>query len=72
MGDYGLAVSQHVVLAHRDLATQDDEHPGADLAACHQTLVRVVGPRLAEGSQPVDLGRRQAWKHLVESGLDGQ
>ena len=72
MGDDGLAVSQHVVLADRDLATQDDEHPGADLAARHQTLVRVVGPCLAEGSQPIDLGRRQARKHLVESGLDGR
>jgi len=72
MGDDGLAVSQHVVLAHRDLATQDDEHSGADLAARHQTLIRVVGPCLAEGSQPIDLGRRQARKHLVESGLDGR
>ena len=72
MGDDGLAVPQHVVLTHRDLATQDDEHPGADLAARHQTLVRVVSPCLAEGSQPIDLGRRQARKHLVESGLDGR
>jgi len=43
-----------------------------DLAARHQTLVRVVGACLAEGSQPIDLGRRQARKHLVESGLDGR
>ena len=59
-----------VALGNDDLAGQDDQHAGPDLAGCRQAFACAVGPRLAEPAQPIDLRRLQHREHLVMSSLD--
>ena len=68
--DDRLRVAERVVLADRDLAPQDDEHPGADLARRDQSLARAVGATLAEAVQAVDLRGLQNGKHLTVARFD--
>ena len=68
--DDRLLASERVVLRDRDLAPQDDEHSGADLARRDQSLARAVGATLAEAVQAVDLRGLQNGKHLTVARFD--
>ena len=54
-----------VALGDRDMAGQDDEHAGSDLAGLEQRLARLVAPEFAEPAHPRDFVRRQFRKCLL-------
>ena len=70
VGDDRLAAARLVVLGDVDLAGQDDDQAGADLADRGQRLARAIGADLAEPAHALDLRRLQRREHLVASGVD--
>ena len=70
VGDDRLFAPECVVLRDRDLAVQDHEHAGADVAGRDQLVVCLIGAEFAEPLQAADLGRLERREHLIEAGLD--
>ncbi len=61
-----------VALGDVDLAGQDDDKPGTDLAGCEQRLAGGKGANFAEPAHPLDLDRIEIGKHLIATPLDNR